>query len=125
MEADPGRIKISILSQYTGVLSDDDSYQFTIVVTDKDNVVVYNNTNVTRFNQEYIIVYLTIGNYTVKISSKNRYGRSEEAILMAEVPMDPPTPPITEEPSPTVSLVTEEPTVSQVTEEPIGKREKY
>ena len=46
-----------------------------------------------------ITVDLPIGNYTVKVSSENKYGISDEFSTLAEISMEPSESPVTEEPT--------------------------
>ena len=84
-----GSITVTVASQNPGVSASDDSYFFNVVVTDGNQVVLYNMS----FNgtaDRTFTVDLPIGAYTVQIYSQNMYGVSQGFSATANVTMNAP-----------------------------------
>ena len=87
LESGAGYIIVTVRSQNGGVPSDNSSFLFRIIVTDENNIVIHNMSYPLRGyasnSTEQFTISLPIGDYTVSVSSQNKYGTSEEVTTMS------------------------------------------
>ena len=107
VETGAGYIIVTVCSVSGGVPSDDNSFLFRIIVTDENNIVIHNMSYPLRGyasnSTEQFTINLPIGDYTVSVSSQNKYGTSEEATTTSLSVVLAPSP----SPSPTDTSTTE------------------
>ena len=82
VESGAGYIIVTVRSENGGVPSDDNSFWFRIIVTDENDVVIHNiSYSFPSNSEESLSIDLPVGEYTVSVTSVNKYGTSDETIV--------------------------------------------